>query len=120
RSGSTTRWCLIPITRRRQAGVAAALLLQAWVTARFTAFAWSGDTLCFRSATATRHLTLVRAGRIQVVSLEQSPFDRRWRMAGIRVDTAGAAAGGHHVHIRCLASDVAESLYARLRHAAAP
>ena len=111
---------MIPITRRRQAGVAAALLLQAWVTARFTAFAWSGDTLCFRSATATRHLTLVRAGRIQVVSLEQSPFDRRWRMAGIRVDTAGAAAGGHHVHIRCLASDVAESLYARLRHAAAP
>ena len=101
-------------------GVAAALVLQAWVTARFTAFAWSGDTLCFRSATATRHLTLVRAGRIQVVSLEQSPFDRRWRMAGIRVDTAGAAAGGHHVHIRCLASDVAESLYARLRHAAAP
>ena len=34
--------------------VAAALVLHAWVTARFTAFAWSGDTLCFRSATATR------------------------------------------------------------------
>ena len=83
-------------------------------------FAWSGDTLCFRSATATRHLTLVRAGRIQVVSLEQSPFDRRWGMAGIRVDTAGAAAGGHHVHIRCLADSVAEALYARLRRAAAP
>ena len=28
---------------------AAALVLEAWVTARFTAFAWSGDTLCFRS-----------------------------------------------------------------------
>jgi putative membrane protein len=100
--------------------VAAALVLQAWVTARFTAFAWSGDTLCFRSGMATRHVTLVRTGRIQVVSLERSPFDRRWGMAGIRVDTAGAASRGHHVHIRCLASDVAESLYARLRHASAP
>ena len=100
--------------------VAAVLVLDAWVTARFTAFAWSGDTLCFRSATATRHVSLVRTGRIQVVSLERSPFDRRWGMAGVRVDTAGAASVGHHVHIRLLASDVAESLYARLRHAAAP
>ena len=99
---------------------AAALVLEAWVTARFTAFAWSGDTLCFRSGMVTRQVTLVRTGRIQVVSLERSPFDRRWGMAGVRVDTAGAASRGHHVKIRCLASDVAESLYARLRHAAAP
>ena len=100
--------------------IAAALVLDAWVTARFTAFAWSGDTLCFRSGMATRHVTLVRTGRIQVVTLERSPFDRRWAMAGVRVDTAGAAGRGHHVHIRCLAADVAEGLYARLRHAAAP
>jgi putative membrane protein len=100
--------------------VAAALVLQAWVTARFTAFAWSGDTLCFRSALATRHVSLVRAGRIQVVSMTQSPFDRRWHMAGVRVDTAGAANGGHHVRIRCLPDSVAEALYARLRRAAAP
>jgi len=100
--------------------VAAALALQAWVTARFTAFAWSGDTLCFRSAMATRHVTLIRTGRVQVVSLERSPFDRRWGMAGIHVDTAGAASGGHHVHIRCLPADVATALYARLRRASAP
>ena len=90
------------------------------MTARFTAFAWSGDTLCFRSGMVTRQVTLVRTGRIQVVSLERSPFDRRWGMAGVRVDTAGAASRGHRVTIRCLASGVAESLYARLRHAAAP
>jgi membrane protein YdbS with pleckstrin-like domain len=69
---------------------------------------------------ATRRVTLVRTGRIQVVSLERSPSDRRWGMAGVRVDTAGAASLGHHVTIRCLASDVADALYARLRHAAAP
>jgi putative membrane protein len=99
-------------------GAAALLTLQAWVAARFTAFAWSGDTLCFRSATTTRHVTLVRAGRAQVVSLERSPFDRRWGMATVRVDTAGAATGGHHVHIRWLPADVADALYTRLRHAA--
>jgi putative membrane protein len=99
---------------------AAALTAQAWVEARFTAFAWSGDTLCFRSATATRHVTLVRTGRAQVVTLDRSPFDRRWGMAAVQVDTAGAAAGGHHVRIPLLPADVARALYQQLRRAAAP
>ncbi len=113
--GAAHRWAIA-------IGLAAAALLtaQAWVAARFTAFAWSGDTLCFRSATTTRHVSLVRTGRAQVVTLEQSPFDRRWGMAAVRVDTAGAATGGHHVHIRWLEADTARALYARLRHAAAP
>jgi putative membrane protein len=103
-------------------GLGAAVLFasQAWFAARFTAFAWSGDTLWFRTAALTRRITLVRAGRTQVVSLERSPFDRRWGMAAVRVDTAGAASGGHEVHIRWLPADVADALYARLRHAAAP
>ena len=114
--GAAHRWAIaIGLASPRRS-----LTAQAWVAARFTAFAWSGDTLCFRSATTTRHVTLVRAGRAQVVSLEQSPFDRRWGMAAVRVDTAGAASGGHHVHIRWLPADVARALYARLRHAAAP
>jgi putative membrane protein len=100
--------------------VAAVLTMDAWVAARFTAYAWSGDTLCFRSAAWARKLTLVRAGRVQVVTREQSPFDRRWGMARVRVDTAGAAGGGHHVDIRWLPADVADALYQRLRHAAAP
>jgi putative membrane protein len=92
----------------------------AWVAARFTAFAWSGDALIFRSGGLTRRTSLVRAGRMQVVSIERSPFDRRWRMARVRVDTAGAATGGHHIDIPLLAEDVAAALYARLRKAAAP
>lgn len=98
--------------------VAAVLTAQAWVAARFTAFAWSGDTLWFRTAALTRRVTLVRAGRTQVVSLERSPFDRRWAMAAVRVDTAGAGSGGHEVHIRWLPADVARALYQQLRHAA--
>jgi membrane protein YdbS with pleckstrin-like domain len=41
-------------------------------------------------------------------------------MARVRVDTAGAATGGHHIDIPLLAEDVAAALYARLRKAAAP
>jgi putative membrane protein len=99
---------------------AAALSAQAWVAARYTAFAWSGDTLCVRSGAWTRHVTLVRASRAQVVGLDRSPFDRRWGMAAVRVDTAGAVSAGHRVHIRWLPADVAGALYERLRHAAAP
>jgi membrane protein YdbS with pleckstrin-like domain len=76
--------------------------------------------LVFRSGGLTRRVSLVRAGRMQVVSIERSPFDRRWRMARVRVDTAGATSGGHHVDIPLLADDVATALYARLRRAAAP
>ena len=113
--GAAHRWAIL-------IGLAAAtaLVVPAWVAARFTAFAWSGDTLCFRSAGWTRHVTLVRAGRVQVVAMERSPFDRRWGMAAVRVDTAGAGGGGHHVHIRWLPDETARALYARLRHAAAP
>ena len=92
--------------------------IDAWVAARFTAFAWSGDALVFRSGGLTRRTSLVRAGRMQVVSIERSPFDRRWDMARVRVDTAGAASGGHRIDIPLLAEDVASALYARLRRAA--
>lgn len=98
---------------------AAFFVTDAWLATRFTAFAWSGDALVFRSAGLTRRTSLVRAGRMQAVSIERSPFDRRWRMARVRVDTAGAT-GGHQVDIPWLADDVATALYARLRHAAAP
>jgi membrane protein YdbS with pleckstrin-like domain len=99
--------------------IAAALFaVDAWVAARFTAFAWSGDALVFRSGGLTRRTSLVRAGRMQVVSIERSPFDRRWHMARVRVDTAGAASDGHQVDIPLLADDVASALYARLRRAA--
>jgi putative membrane protein len=101
-------------------GVALLLGAQAWAATRFTAFAWSGDTLWFRSGAWTRHVSVVRSARMQVVGLQQSPFDRRWGMAAVRVDTAGAASGGHRVHIRWLDAQVAHALYAELRRASAP
>jgi putative membrane protein len=96
--------------------IAAILIVRAWIAARSTAFAWSGETLLFRSGAWARHVSLVRTSRVQVVSLIRSPFDRRWGMARVHVDTAGAAGGGHHVRIPWLTDGVAEALYARLRN----
>ena len=100
--------------------LAAWLLIVAWVETRFTSFAWAGETLCFRSSNGwMRRISLVRAGRVQVVAMQASPLDRRWAMKRVIVDTAGAADAGHKVEIPWLAEDVADALYARLRHAAA-
>jgi putative membrane protein len=94
------------------------LVLSAWLATSRTAFAWSGETLIFRSGAWTRQTSLVRVSRAQVVGIARSPFDRRWRMALVAVDTAGAS-GGHPIAIPWLADEVADALYARLRHAAA-
>ena len=101
--------------------VAAALVLDAWVTARFTAFAWSGDTLCFRSATATRHVT-PRPHR-------PDPGGQP-RAIAVRSPLGHGRRPGRHrrrrerrpprPHPPASPADVAEALYARLRHAAAP
>ena len=48
--------------------------------------------------------------------LAESPLDRRHRMASVRIDTAGAAAGGYTIVIpyleRTVAADVVRRLYA--------
>ena len=104
------------------AGVLGTVLgLKAYVAARFTAFAWSGETLIFRSSNGwKRQHSLVRSARMQVVSVRQSPLDRRWGMKRVHVDTAGAAGGGHQMDIPWLTGSVADALYVRLRHAASP
>jgi membrane protein YdbS with pleckstrin-like domain len=66
-----------------------------------------------------RKLSVARLSKIQTVSLGESPFDRRYRMAGVRVDTAGAGAASHRVHIPYLDRSVARRLFDSLGTAAA-
>jgi putative membrane protein len=65
-----------------------------------------------------RHLIVVRFAKMQVMSLHESPFDRRHAMASFHIDTAGASMGSAF-HIRYLARPVAEALHVRLATAAA-
>ncbi|MDY6948588.1 MAG: PH domain-containing protein [Pseudomonadota bacterium] len=86
----------------------------AWMNAhlyvKHTRWALARDAVLFRSGWLTRRLTIVPRDRVQTLSLEASPFDRRSRMASIYVDTAGASSMSAGIKIRYLAAEVAEQL----------
>ena len=96
------------------AALAAFLHARRWVAhAAWAVTAWG---VLFRSGWWTRRLAIVPLARIQTVGLGESPFDRRHRMASVRIDTAGGAAGGYTIAIpyleKAVAADVARRLYA--------
>ncbi len=96
------------------AALAAFLHAHRWVAhAAWSVTAWG---VLFRSGWWTRRLAIVPLARIQTVGLGESPFDRRHRMASVRIDTAGGAASGYTIAIpyleKAVAADVARRLYA--------
>ena len=94
--------------------LAAALLWHAHRAARYMAYARTERCMLFRSGVTTRCISAAFLDKVQVVSLHESPFDRRWRMASVGIDTAGAGPADHLIHVPCLPRDVAESLAAAL------
>ena len=85
----------------------ALLFVWAWIHARLYVrhLGWAAGegAVFFRSGWLWRELTVARFNKMQAVSLGESPFDRRARMASIRVDTAGAGNTSHRVNIPYLA-----------------
>ena len=53
----------------------------------------------FKSGVIFKKETYVRLSKIQTVQVKESLFDRRYGMAKLEVDTAGAIVGAHHVDI---------------------
>ena len=86
----------------------------AWSHVRRTHWAATEDALVFRRGWMWRQITVVPAGKIQVVGRIESPFDRRAAMAGVRVDTAGSMSPAHRISIPYLARETATMLYERL------
>jgi putative membrane protein len=86
---------------------------------RHLAWLASDVLVAFRSGWWSRAETFVRVNRLQSVALLESPFDRRARMSGVRVDTAGSGEWSHRVHIPYLDAPVADELLRRLSTAAA-
>lgn len=86
----------------------------AWMHAhlyvKYTRWALAGDAVLFRCGWLNRQLTIVPRDRVQALSVEATPFDRRSRMASIYIDTAGASAMTAGIRIRYLATDAAERL----------
>ena len=82
---------------------------------------WAEDdeVVLMRSGWISQRITLARVNKIQAVAMRQTPFDRRARMARVRVDTAGAGESSHRVDIPFLDQRVASALLQRLSASAA-
>ena len=75
--------------------------------------------VAYRSGWWSRRVLAARFSKVQVVELTQSPIDRRYRMAALRVDTAGGSQTGRKIRIPYLLSEHARSLFERLSLATA-
>jgi putative membrane protein len=94
-----------------------------WISARIyiAHLGWAviDGAVLFRTGWVWRRETVARFSKVQAVSMAQSPFDRRHRMASIQVDTAGARDASHRVNIPYLPVETATELYEQLGTAAA-
>ena len=98
-------------------------VLMSWGSARATShrYAYSVDdeAVAFRSGWLTHRLSIVRMARVQAVTLHESWLDRRWGMASVAVDTAGASGETHKVDVHYLPRPEADRLFTFVRAAAA-
>ncbi|MFV1988138.1 MAG: PH domain-containing protein [Gemmatimonadota bacterium] len=82
-------------------------------------WAVTNGAVLFRSGWLWRRISVARFAKIQVVSVRETPWDRRRDMARVRVDTAGAGAASHAVYIPYLQAPRARELSAALVEQAA-
>ncbi len=71
----------------------------------------SEDMVAFKSGVIFRKETYVPLPKVQTARIKESLFDRRHKMAGVELDTAGAAIGAHHIDIPYLNYQDAERVY---------
>ncbi len=86
----------------------AAIHAHQWI--RHLGWATTNTAVLFRSGWLWRNTTIAPLGKIQIVAIRESPFDRRLRMAGVVADTAGAGGESHRVSIPYLSRHTAEKL----------
>jgi putative membrane protein len=75
--------------------------------------------IAYQSGIFNRKLSFSFYDRIQGIQLSQSPFDRRWRMATLAVDTAAAGPAEHAIAVRYLDQEFAIRQFDELQAAAA-
>jgi putative membrane protein len=91
--------------------------LAVWHARRLTArlaVALTPSSIVLRAGAFSHRRSIARFSRIQSVTVTRSPFDRRWGMAGISVDTAGGSPL-HRIEMRYLEEAAAREIYRRLR-----
>jgi putative membrane protein len=116
--GTLLTFAPIPLHGLHSLWLPGVLLPLAWLIARRwvrnAGWALTDDAIFFRSGWPGLNTSVVRFVNMQTVSLKQSPFDRRNRMAAVTVDTAGAGTLGHRIAIPYLDERVAAETLRRL------
>lgn len=87
-------------------------------TARWGAYYLSETAIFVRQGFWTRRWTILPTDRVQVISLRHSPFDRRWGMATLSIDSAGASSL-ESVDVEYCDGERARALYGELAEARA-
>jgi putative membrane protein len=82
-------------------------------------YARCGPLVVFRSGLMTRKCSCAFIDKIQSLQLSESPFDRRWRMATLTVDTAAAGPAEHRIEVKYLDATVAQHEFTNLKAAIA-
>ncbi len=98
------------------AGVVALPIFVYWAIRKSRAMRYTETDfgVVYRSGVFTKKLSLTFFDRIQTLRFDQSPFDRRWKMATLSVDTAAAGPADHRVHVKYLDETIAKSRYEAL------
>jgi putative membrane protein len=87
-----------------------ALPLLLWVARKHVLairYARTDEGVVFRSGVFSIKTSMTFFEKIQSLEVQQSPFDRRWRMAKLTLDTAAAGPADHVIHIPYLDEPIA-------------
>lgn len=81
---------------------------------RSTRYARISNGIIFRSGVFTKKTSITFFEKIQGATLAQTPFDRRWKMRTLAVDTAAAGPANHTISIPYLDESFAAKEYAEI------
>ncbi|MBN1851073.1 MAG: PH domain-containing protein [Pirellulales bacterium] len=90
-----------------------------WHAKRYAAslrYARSDTGIAFRSGVLLEKTSVTFFDKIQVVDVLQTPFDRRWNMAQLRIDTAAAGPAEHRIHAQLLEAEFARDEFIAISH----
>lgn len=82
-------------------------------------YARTGWGVAYQSGILNRKLSFAFYDRIQTLSLKRSPFDARWQMATLQVDTAAAGPAEHTIDVDYLDAEFALQQFNELQAASA-
>ena len=91
----------------------------AWRKAKAMRYARCGSLVVYRSGLMTRKCSCAFVDKIQTVRLSESPFDRRWKMATLAIDTAAAGPAEHRILVKYLDANFAQCEFVKLKAALA-